>query len=220
MRNPFRLPSPKELGWTQHNSLRLEFFSPYQEGRSWEEWHTHCKQHYPVRYWVTKTLPRWWYRKIGVRFETCTAWLLDHLLPSRRHHILDLRGIDQISEYKHGYLDPSTVLWLVGWYCLVQWWESRESTLTVEYFSGPEMASMLKVHLEAKDLYEYWTVTRIERSKEGDARAAAFHAIKPTPENRSHYEAARAHWLSYFQESEKIEDEMWSRLAALRPHMW
>lgn len=220
------LPTPVELGWSKSNSLGMRAFTPYQEGKTWEDWREHCQKRFPIRYFLSEILPLWFMRKFVWPLERLRDWVLDRCLPSRRYHIFDLRGVDPLSSYRQGYVDPSHVFWLAGWGSLMRWY--RESSadkdpriwMTPEDHADPGLAAQLKNYDELIALHRYWTVTRLEREHRGAELLAASDAIEPTPENRERYEAAKAEWLAYYQASEALEEEMWMRLAAMRGHLW
>jgi hypothetical protein len=216
-----RLPSPVDLGWSEHNALGMRQFTPYQEGKTWEDWRDYVREKHPVKYWVNEEFPRWVKSTFVWPFERLRNKVLDHVVPSRRYHLLDLRGIDPLAEYRHGYLDPCQVMWLAGWGSLMRW--HRESNTLGNSLDQlhPETPDIQKAqYAEANALVHYWTVERIER----DQRTTDFHNILDnipiTPENQAAYEKARDEWVDLYRESVQLEEKMWLRLAALRPFLW
>jgi hypothetical protein len=213
-RHWFRLPTPIDLGWSDRDALGLRQLTPYQEGRTWEDWAAHVRAHYPVRYFLNEVLPLWLKSWFVWPLERCWAWLLDHLVPSRRYHLLDLRGVDPIDRYQHGYIDPCDQFRIAGWASLMRWY--REGGHDSE--TSDELRS--KQHSEALDLVHYWTVTRLEREARCNQLRAAVTAIPTTADNRERYEAASDAWYCYFRENGQLDEAMWLRLAALRPYLW
>jgi hypothetical protein len=225
-RRLLRLPTPVELGWSDHNALGSRDFTPYQEGKTWEDWREHCRKQYPVRYFLAEVLPLVIKMSLLWPMGRVRDWVLDHVVPSRRCHILDLRGVDPLVTYRHGYMDPCHVFWLAGWASLMRW--NRESAegknprqwMTPEMHADLGYQAQLQTYDEAIALVEYWTVTRIERDRRCSDLYRVVKTIAPTPENRERYEAATDEWLSYYRESESLEDSMFMRLVAIRCHLW
>ena len=226
LRRWFQLPSPVDLGWSKHDALGMREFTPYQEGKTWEDWREHCSQRYPVRYFLQETFPLAIRQWVVWPAERAVNAVLDQIVPSRRMHLFDLRGIDPLSPYEHGYLDPSLVFWLVGWGSLMRW--HRESSqrknprvwMSAEQQAAPEHRAQLESYDELIALVHYWTVTRIERDHRCGELYKALRAIAPTAENRERYETTNREWLDYHQESERLEEEMWLRLAKMREYLW
>ena len=81
-------------------------------------------------------------------------------------------------------------------------------------------SAQIEAYDELSALVQYWTVTRLGRAKEEDRLFEASSDIEPTPENRAIYEAAKHRWLEYYRESERLEEEMWGRLAKMRLYLW
>jgi hypothetical protein len=223
LRRLFQLPSPVDLGWSTDGSLMLREFTPYQEGKSWEDWHEFCRKHYPVRHFLSEELPLLVKRLAIWPVERVANATLDYCLPSRRYHLLDLRGIDPLFPYQHGYLDPSQAFYLAGWGALLRWYREAEPKDPRQWMSPEQLveeAHFVETYDELMALVHYWTVTRVERDKENMQLSKALQAVKPTAENRELYEAAQERWLRHSRESERIEDEMWLRLAKMRSHLW
>lgn len=223
LRRWLRLPSPVDLGWSTDDALMLREFTPYQDGKSWEDWHEHCRKHYPAQYFLVRTLPFFLKRWIVWPAERMVSTVLDYCLPSRRHHVFDLRGIDPLSDYQHGYLDPCQVFWLAGWGALLRWnreagcKDPRDGMLEGDQ---EQYRAQLESYDELKGLVHYWTVTRVERDKCNRQLYNAAVAITPTPPNRELYEAAQRSWLDHCWETERLEEDMWLRLAKMRSYLW
>lgn len=216
----FRLPSPTDLGWSSTDALGLRKFTPYQEGKTWEDWNAYVRSHYPVRYFMAETLPRWTWAKWIRPMQRIWRWVLDHVVPSRRYHYLDLRGVDPLSMYSHGYLDPSDVFWLAGWACLMRWYRETGSRTDLREQGLDPQSHHVRQYCEALELVRYWTITRLEREKQSERLHNAVEAIQTTPENQARYESAKNDWLEYHHASERLEEVMWVRLAVLRPFLW
>lgn len=222
LRRWLRLPTPIDLGWSKHNALGSREFTPYQEGKTWEDWKEYVRSRYPVRYFLAEVLPLWVKLWLIWPLGRVRAWVLDHVVPRRRHHFLDLRGIDPLSGYRHGYLDPCQVFWLAGWASLMRWY--REDGGGVGHIDLNEWLDQeslqVKQYKEALALVYYWTVERIERNRRSDELYRVMDAIQTTLENQDRYEAAAERWLRHSQDSEALEEAMWLRLATIRGFLW
>jgi len=214
------LPSPIDLGWSESDALGLRQFDPYHEGKTWEDWTDHVKQHYPVRYFLLEVVPRWFRSWVVWPSRRIYELILDHLLPSRRYHQLDLRGVDPLSVYRHGYLDPCDVFWLAGWASLMRWDRERRRDTGTRKVEIERNSTSSTQYAEALELVHYWTVTRIEREEQCNQLHAAVNAILPSMANRERYEAAQDVWLKHFRASQELDQSMWSRLSALRTFLW
>src|SRR5271170_3121827 len=95
LRKLCKLPSPVDLGWSQSNALEDEMFSDEPTGKTWQDWNKTVKEMRPVRYWISETFGDFVRYKIWLPIvqpiENARYWLVSHLVPSRRFHMLDLR---------------------------------------------------------------------------------------------------------------------------------
>lgn len=222
-----RLPSPRELGMSKHNALGMRCLTPFQEGPFWEDWHAHVRKHYPVRYFFRETLATQIRRRVhGIERQ----WyrLKCHVLPSHQWHLLDLRGVDPLSEYDHGYLEPDYIFFLSGWAALRMWVEKEDIQDPSQFWTGDDANDPVRIaekaqYDEAMALYHYWMVERLEEAKEEDLlseqyRVARKRAIEAN--DREEGEETRLRWAAYRLSKEKRADEMWLRLAAIRTRLW
>lgn len=225
---PFRLPSPVDLGWSEHNALGMREMQPYHEGKTWEDWDDYCRKHHPVLFFLWEVLPLWFKLHFLWPIERVKDWILDHTV--RRYHFLDLRGIDKLHDYRHGYIDPCEVFRLAGWASLMRWYRESErhghlhdprSWATEEQLAEDEgLRDQRDRFVAACELVKYWTITRIEQSKAVDALWDAMEAIKPTQENKPIYDAAHTAWYNARMAADALEREQWLKLAAIRESLW
>lgn len=212
------LPSPKDLGWSEHNALKMDCFSPYQEGKSWEDWHRYVKEKYPFRYFLAHTVRDFFAHRI-YRFKRQIEMIKDRFFD--RRHLLDLSRVSRLEGEPpcYGYTDPCYRFYLAGWACLEAWIAEgpRNPHLDKNEFDDTLYTGMYD---EAMALHHYWTVTRQERELESVRLHRISESIDPTPENREQWEKAKDEWVAYFQRTERIEQEMFMRLAAIREFLW
>lgn len=54
-----KLPTPNELGWSdRHNALGMRSLTPFQEGKTWEDWDAYCAKNHPVKYFIVERIPK------------------------------------------------------------------------------------------------------------------------------------------------------------------
>jgi hypothetical protein len=138
--------------------------------------------------------------------------------------MLDLRGVDPLSKYTHGYMDPGDVMWLAGWAALRQFVELEQPQDPAEWWTPEEALEPHNIrhkanHDEAMALYRYWMEERREEERELDALYREI-PRKPRPENKDVYESKMEVWMTRSREMEERAEKMWLRLAALRLFLW
>ena len=223
----FDLPGPIELGLSDIDALRSSELTPFQEGPSWEDWEALVRIRFPVRYFLTQTLPEW-FRPIQFRIHDTHYWLKCHFVKRHRHHLLDLRAVDPVEKYSHGYLDPCHVMWLAGWAALRMWVEHEKPVdpatyLTAEEALEPHNVAQKASYDEAMALYRYWMVERGEEAKELERLYSEYREVKVQAVmdgSRAQYEQARDRWLAQNGLTESRAELMWKRLAEVRPYLW
>lgn len=228
-----KLPSPKELGWSEHNALGCRDLTPFQEGKTWEDWDEYVKGKYPVRYWLVEELPKYFW-PVRRKVKDAWYWVKCHTLPSHRWHKLDLRGVDPLSNYTHGYVDPCEVMKLAAWAALRSYVEKEldherylyegdagytDEELGEEWYKEQKRCR----YDEPMALYKYWMEGRAAEQKE---EARLFELTKINKKNalealnKEEYEAASKEWLDYHRACEAREQEMFLRLCAIREYLW
>jgi len=222
-RRPFHLPGPKELGWSTTGALGSRLWTPFQEGKTWEDWEEHIQRTYPYRYFVVVTVPRI-FRPLWRACDRFGYWLKCHLLRSYRFHLLDLRGVDPLSDYTHGYMDPCQTMYLAGWAALRSYIEKEQpenpaSLATPEQLQEEHFIDWQSAYDEAVALHRWWTIERAQEENESEKLYAVVRAAAET-RNRALYEEASKTWLAYRNKLEEKEQEQFLRLAKIRPRLW
>jgi len=103
----FRVPGPKELGLSDSNALPMRDFQSIEDmSPNWEEWQAIVKKKYPIKYFLSEELTIWCRVKYRRLVMDPWYWLVSHLVPSRRYHMLDLRQPqDDPLAYRWGWLE-------------------------------------------------------------------------------------------------------------------
>lgn len=171
----FRLPSPKELGWSDTNALASKMFPNHGvDEKTWEDWEEKMRSEYPVRYFLGDTLPRWFSLRWKLYVKDPIYWVKCHTLPSYRFHMLDLRQSKKEGPlaYRYGWIDSDTkmVYALVKilndfvehemshWYCPSE--EDVQADTSLLYQRNK--------WLETKALHYWWNVERLRQQKNHD----------------------------------------------------
>lgn len=220
----WKLPSPVDLGWSEYNALEDEDWSDEPQGKTWQDWHAHVKKHYPIHYFLVESLPTFLRRKVWWPIkhpaERLRYWLVSHLVPSRRYHMLDLRQKDG---YRYGWQDvPEKMLYamfnLLGEYLeegvndLTQWY-TREQIEADEGYKAQQDAID-----EARAIYHWWTVEKPAAEKAHTEMLSLWHKSKKAKDPRTE---------EYWKTMQKMEDdneakidEMIARLMKIRRTLW
>lgn len=138
------------------SSLPLRAFSSREVVYSWEDWRKDSKEAYPVRYFLTETLPDFFYRSIGRNFNQAVYWLRTHTY--NRYHFLDLRN----PFYKWGWVDCDSQILYACFNILKSYVEEEDPFETIDWEWNEEKQEQAA---EIKALYLWWTV---ERKQEHD----------------------------------------------------
>lgn len=232
-RNLLKLPTPVDLGWSKSNALASSRFSDNPKGKTWENWHETVKEMHPVRYWVAETAADFiryniWF-PIQRPFVKVHYWLVSHLIPSRRYHMLDLRqpcvkGSKQEC-YSYGWCDvPEKMLYamfnLLGEYLNKEEPQEPSQWMTHEQIEADEDFKRQQANLdEANNIYYWWTVTRHTEV------ATCNKLLEDWAEAHKNKETNRAELLRTMLEAqEKFNedkiDEMVARLMKIRRSLW
>lgn len=222
----FKLPSPRELGWThiKYNALPMRSFTHSSDKHTWEDWEELMKKEYPIRYFLAETLPVIFSRILRY-LKNIVYWIACHTLPSFKYHYLDLRqpgnkeyGIDP---YKYGWIDSdSQILYAIFnifnsfmkkegpyWYC------PSEEDVQKE----PYLLDQRNIWLEAKAIHYWWNVERLRQHKKCEDELLLWH------EARKKGDVTKISSSTLFKlekERDDKEDEMLVRLLKIRRYLW
>jgi len=170
----FRFPTVVELGWSETNSLEMREFSPHTKNKTWEDYEAYLQAHYPVRFFLAGTLPKIFNRLIWYKLKHLHYFLVSHLIPSRRYHILDLRQPKYHHDaYRWGWTDADSQMLYANFNILRAYVEKEDPSLLDpdNKFLIPEDgedfypvdAEWNAARLEMKRLYFWWMNTRQEK---------------------------------------------------------
>jgi hypothetical protein len=230
-RNLLKLPSPVDLGWSKTNALESSLFSDEPKGKTWEDWRATVKEIHPVKYWLAETAPDFvrynvWL-PVARPVENARYWIVSHLIPSRRYHMLDLRQAcikGSQDCYRYGWADvPEKMLYamfnLLGEYLD----KEKPADLALHYTheqieADPHFKAQQEAFKEAQAIYYWWTEGRHEEAALCNKLIDNWiTAKKNKAENREQLRE-----LYYAQEKineDKVE-EMITRLMKIRRTLW
>lgn len=213
------LPSPIKLGLSDSNALGSKHFGNQPGQPTWEDWEEKVKKMYPVRYWLIEELWPWIRVKWRIHVTDRWYWLVSHVVPSRRYHMLDLR---QPKGYRYGWLDSDSQMTYAlfnilnnfvehemgDWYC-----PSEE-----EIEANPGLLRQRNHWLETKAIHHWWNVERLRQQEKHDkllhdwseARKANSHNVQQLWDDLKKAEKAL----------EDKEEEMLLRLVKIRRSLW
>lgn len=221
--NWIALPTPKELGWTEYNGLGLRELTPFQEGKTWEDWDEYCKKHHPVKFFIKERIPAK-FSKLTFYVGNVITWVKCHTLKKHRWHLLDLRGVDTLSEYTHGYLDPTGAMELAVWACLRRYIEEDkpENPDHLEYTEEEKAEQWYKdqkhgKYTEPRALYHYWMYERVSDKEDCDRLYSIY---KNSTSDREKYYKAGEEWRKACDAIESREQEMFMRVCKIREYLW
>lgn len=234
LRKLFKLPGPKELGWSDSNALEMREFSDEPQGKTWEDWYEYCKEQYPVKYFLSETLIKFikyklWF-PIKIPVGSAWYWFISHTIPSRRYHMLDLRqfcGKNEISNhdcYRYGWSDvPEKMLYAI--FNLLGEFLNKESVIDLtKWYSQEEISKDYGMKRqqdaldEARMIYRWWLVGRKQARKEiDDIRTEWYDARKnKDPKKEEYWDLAR----KLEEEFENTTDDMIARVMKIRRTLW
>ena len=221
----FRLPSPKELGWSDTNALPIVLFrNPNQNNPTWEDWEEKMRKEYPVRYFLAETLPFWFSIKIKRKVKDAIYFVTSHIVPSRRYHMLDLRQPKKKGKYSYrwGWIDSDSRM-LYAMFNILNTFVKEEfpnmyCPSEEEVRANPYMMSQRLHYLEIKAIHYWWNVER-------ERQLAAHSKLLKEWSDAKHAHSANEHQL--WDDLQKLEtandekeDEMIGRLMKIRRSLW
>lgn len=225
----FLLPTPVELGKSEHDALPSSLFPNDEEDEyTWEDYDREMQTDHPVLWFLNRTIPRLWRRYIWGTYaplERARYWLVSHLIPSRRYHLLDLRQ-DGPGEYKYGWIDSDRQLLYACFKILKNYVENElpnsyvQQEFTEEELANEPGAAQWYTHYqEVKALHHYWTVERPAWQKIIDKLSGQAYDHR---QNRKIAESNRVYALLHREQDrfDQAETDALIRLIKTRKGMW
>lgn len=208
-----RLPSPKELGRSERDTLPSGLMSSIKEGEyTWEAWHAEVKKDYPIRYFLSEFIPNLFFKYIKRPIKSIIYWVRSHIQPSKRYHMLDIR--DKISGYSYGWIDADTQMLNACFNILKNFIEKECPSLVSWVEDHKDLDSETsETDIESKrevvNLYKWWVWDRASDYSEIEDLVEK----DPSEENDKKIRALMA-------KIEQDETDMLPRLIAVREFLW
>lgn len=132
---------------------------------TWNDWHRDAKTAYPVRYFLSETVPSVYVSTVTRNFLKLKDYLDYNFHPKHRHHVLDLR--QPYKEYSYGWLDGEKKILYSVFNILVAFIEKEhngaenylEFIKLQESFLGPEHEA-IKEYNNLYYSYLWWKYSR------------------------------------------------------------
>jgi hypothetical protein len=217
----FHLPSPKELGWSEHDGLAMRAFQPFTQEKTWEDWEEHVKKHHPVKYFLLRGVGGY----ISTRaYRLKQSWyqFTCRILPSRRFHVLKLSNIDPVESYSIGYLDPCDQMYLAVWACFIRYVEKCKPEDPATYLTAEELAAEPRIKAEYDEtmrLYKWFTVGQVLEYEAVEELRREMSSFLSTGDAVG-YNTAQNRWSSALRLFEEHKEERFLRVCKLRPLLW
>lgn len=224
----FRLPSPKDLGWSvdDHNALPMRAFGFLGNEPTWEDWEEKMSKEYPIRYFFSETFPSWFRRRIIASVEEAWYWLACHTRKSKRYHLLDLSQPKKIDgkpnpdSYQYGHLDVDYQMMYALFNILNRFAENVPIRCPTqeEVDAEPHLLAQRNLYVEVKMLRHWWNVERKRTIRLSDDTMKAWSDAKSKalPEMSQLWDK-----VNKIDDDLKIQtDEMMLRLVKLRHQIW
>ena len=200
---------------------------------TWADWEKEAREKYPVRYFLSQTIPHWWAVNVSISVTEFVYWVKCHVIPSKRYHMLDLRQPKTIAKYdpdhyRYGYLDGDHKILYACFNSLVHFIEKEHKGKFLEYVTFQEEAMGSK-HLELRELfeiYQWWTTTRKTKQKEYDKALDEWHVLLMATSNSEEqdvlpgFREAEEKHKALEKEFKEEETRMLIRLIEIREYMW
>ncbi len=231
MKNPFQIPNiPHALPmrpWCEKGEL------------TWEDFYAEAKKKYPVRYFLSHDLPHWWRVHVSLPIEHFTDWVVCHVVPSRRFHMLDLRQPkdEEGYPYRYGWIDSDRQILYSCFNILVRFIEREHGGKDkyLEYIAFqeedcsqefPEWQEKCRNQREILDIYLWWKETRPATNKAISEALTKWHDLYRPVQSKEEAEVtpglAEADKLHKDLEAayEVAETKRLARLIELRHLLW
>lgn len=230
MKNPFKIPNTPR-------SLPSKLFPNYPGEYTWEDWEKDAKASYPIRYFLSHSIPAWWSYHVTRPIGDAWYWLKSHTF--RRRHLLDLRqpwNQDYIDQYRYGYIDPDTQLLFAAFNILVSYVQERKQSkyhhnideegiaaskkaMAKQHEATPQDLERISEEENILKLYIYWTEKRKAQQKHIVAllRDWSYHRLDDKKiDNHTRWDLLQAAEKEFDEE----EDDMLHLLVKIRKLMW
>lgn len=193
---------------------------------TWEKWQEESKTKFPVRYFLTEDLPKYWRRYIWGDYAPVNRFLYWFRCNTyNRYHLLDLRQPEGNDDsYRWGWIDADRQMLLGCFNILKNYVEKEKPFSPRDHYSAeeiendPSLKSQAANYDEIMVLYHYWIVDR-------KAEQEKLNTILETVSKKEkidwvvYSEHMNEYWKKVI-EFEDTEERMLTRLIKIRKGLW
>ena len=211
------MPPPPE------GALQSRMFSPFAKGYCWEDYEEEMRRDYPIRFFLTDTLPLWFGSNIVSPLSNVYCYIRDKLWT--RHYILDVRqGSNDFDSYRWGYIDPSQKMLYACFNILKDYIENEKphnlmDDLTLNEIHEQGLTDQYDQYVEAHALYSYWMNGRKHAREEVQRMRLEVDSAKEAKDEEE-YNRLQGIWLKAYKSLDNLEEEMLERLIKIRSGLW
>jgi hypothetical protein len=220
----FILPSPKDLGMTDHDALPMRGFGNPTGGPTWEDWEEKVKKMRPFRFWLVETFTPWITRTYRRLVKNPIYWLKCHLLSKYKYHILDLRQPKEDGKlaYRYGWIDCDTQIVLALFNILnkfvanelPRWYVPSEEEIQTD----ASLLDQRRRYLEIRAIHYWWNVERKRQEKAQNEILHSWHVAHKAESPDIHQLWDKLKKIE--KANEDKEEEMLNRLIKIRHNLW
>lgn len=224
------LPGPNELKMSTSGGLELRKFSPDAKGFCWEDYYEIVKILFPIRYFIAIVIGDFlgdiWF-KISYPFIKFYKWFSAHVIPSKKHHLLDLRqpGLmyTDCDAYSYGWADVPNKMMYAMFNLLQEYLDSDPYDVSEDYSieeieNDPGMKVQYNVLMEAKAVMHWWKVTRKAKHKKSLEMLNIWSDLRDEGYSIEAQKAFRE-MNKFDEECDREEEEMLIRLIKIRRNL-
>ena len=236
MRDLFRKLLQKLFHIEKPKALPMRFFDEDPDAYCWEDWKRDSKQKYPIRYFMSETVPHFFAVYFFMQIENCWYWVVSNT--TRRYHMLDLRQpankLGDEDYYRWGWVDECNQMLYACFNILTNYVESRNSSPYHYHISEEGIEKLKKEVEEAREdekvmfksqlehseeafaLYNYWTKDRKVQAKKVGEALMDWHQNKAKDKDQSRWNKLK----TLEREFDEATLDATIRLMKIRAGLW
>lgn len=237
----FKLPGPVELGMSDNDhAMASELFRNKPDEYTWEMYYDKLKELYPVRFFLTSTMPQFFrdcWLNVSRPFTDAIYWLKCHCLTKHKYHLVDIRkaaNVGSVVPYTHGWMDTDGRMIFAMFSLLIDFVEKE---MPNSYFIPSEedaakddgtcndyagYKAQLDRHKEYMAIYNYWMVEHPAEEEMGSELTHTWYELHKAAQGLDTDEV-KAAWKATRDAEAAREaklEEMLVRLLKIRHCLW
>lgn len=204
---------------------------------TWKDWHEDARKNYPIRYFLSETVPMWYRVHIYMNVSHFWYWIKYRLY--KKSHLLDLRQphTNTGDDYRWGRLDEYSQMLYACFNILMNYIKSSRNGYVysiddIEYlqkqilnteneYERHHLEQDLEFFKEVRYLHYYWTVARKRQLKDRDEILSEWSDSLETRHTDPEYTKLLWDKLRKIEEETIVkEEEALIRLVKIREKLW